>query len=145
MFVGIAKKSQVASYLGHVQHDTISDFELDRSRSPTATHRERRPRPRPGAQHFWASEATGSGPQTLAWPVQKGDWAVVVMNADGSPGIHADVKVGAKVGFLLWAGIGLLALGAILAALAAALFLSGRPARSPTVAGTPSVPAAATI
>ena len=145
VFVGIAKKSQVASYLGHVRHDTISDFELDPftvtyghasgTATPTA----------PGAQHFWASEATGSGPQTLSWPVQKGDWAVVVMNADGSPGIHADVKVGAKVGFLLWAGIGLLALGAILAALAAALFLSGRSGANPTVAGTPSVPAAATI
>ena len=81
VFVGIAKKSQVASYLGHVRHDTISDFELDPftvtyghasgTATPTA----------PGAQHFWASEATGSGPQTLSWPVQKGDWAVVVMNA----------------------------------------------------------------
>ena len=72
--------------------------------------------------------------------MQKGDWTVVVMNADGSPGILADVKVGAKVGFLGWAGIGLLAAGALLAALAAVLFLrsggSGpRPARADGLGG----------
>jgi hypothetical protein len=143
VFVGIARKSQVASYLGNVRHDTISDFELAPF-SVTYGHARGVATPTaPGAQRFWASKSTGSGQQTLSWPVQKGDWAVVVMNADGSPGIHADVKVGAKVGFLLWAGIGLLALGALLSALAAVLFFwSDHPGQKPAVVGAP---AAATI
>jgi hypothetical protein len=139
VFVGIARKSQVESYLGNVRHDTISDFELAPLTVTYGHERGTAAPTAPGAQRFWASKSTGSGQQTLSWPVQKGDWAVVVMNADGSPGIHADVKVGAKVGFLLWAGIGLLALGALLAALAAVLFFwSDHAGPKPAVAGAPA-------
>jgi len=74
--------------------------------------------------------------------VRKGDWTVVVMNADGSPGVLADVRVGAKVGFLRVAGIVLLAAASLLAALAAVLFLrSGRPGARPASAETGSADA----
>ena len=50
------------------------------------------------------------GTQALTWKPDVGRWAVVVMNADGSRRVAADVSVGAKTGVLLPIGIGLFAL-----------------------------------
>ena len=50
----------------------------------------------PGAQRFWAASAQGGGTQALTWDVEDGDWSVVVMNADGSPGVDAGVSAGAS-------------------------------------------------
>jgi len=48
------------------------------------------------------------GTQTVTWKVREGDWSVVLMNADGSRGVSADIDLGAKLSFLLWVAIGLL-------------------------------------
>ncbi len=52
------------------------------------------------------------------------------MNADGSPGVDADVAVGAQVGPVLPTGIGLALLGAALAALAGWLINRGSRGRT---------------
>ena len=62
----------------------------------------------------------------MTWPVERGDWSVVIMNADGSPGVSAGVSVGAKLGLMLWIGVGLVAVGAILAAVGGAAILVAR-------------------
>jgi len=126
IFVGIARKSQIASYLGSVSHDAITDFEVD-PLSVTSARRAGDARPSaPSKQTFWAAKASGIGKQTMTWPVAKGDWSVVVMNADGTRGVHTDVSVGAKVPFLLELGAGLLVGGALAAAGAGAAIHRGR-------------------
>ena len=75
--------------------------------------------PGPGAgsaryQGFWAASASGSGRQAIEWPIEKGTWAIVVMNADGSAGVSVDLDLGAKVSFVLWLAIGLLVAGGLL-------------------------------
>jgi hypothetical protein len=52
------------------------------------------------------------------------------MNADGSPGVDADVSVGAKFDALLPAGIGFAVLGGLLAGLTAWLVRRGSRVRT---------------
>ncbi len=115
VFVGIGRQSDVDAYLRAVAHDAVTDFEVD----PFSVTYSRRPGEAtpaaPATQTFWAAKAAGSGRQTVTWPVQKGAWAVVVMNADAARGVEADVSVGAKVPFILWLGVGLLGAGALVA------------------------------
>jgi hypothetical protein len=120
-FVGIGPTQDVERYLDGVQHDEITDldydpFDLDTSRRAG----EGRPAA-PAAQPFWV--ATSTNGSTLEWKVREGEWSVVAMNSDGSPGVSVDAEVGAKVPLirdLAWIlalpGF-VLALGAVLLAL----------------------------
>jgi hypothetical protein len=138
IFVGIARKRLVGRYLRGVGHDEITDFEVD----PLSVTTVRRPgvaaAAAPAAESFWARSASGSGRQTMTWPVQKGAWAVVIMNADGSRGVSSGVSVGAKLGFMRSLGIGLLIVGVILAAGGAVAIVMGmrRPRPPASATGT---------
>jgi hypothetical protein len=135
IFVGIARKRLVDRYLQGVGHDEITDFEVD----PLSVTAVRRPgiadAAAPAAKSFWARSASGSGRQTMTWPVQKGAWSVVIMNADGSRGVSSGVSVGAKLGFMRGLGIGLVIAGVILAAGGAFAVVMGMRRTRPPAAG----------
>lgn len=120
LFVGIAPAADLRTYLADVQHDTLLEVRdggpIYRSTPGGA------PATPPTEQTFWVAEATGTEPE-LTWTLEEGDWAAVVMNADGSAAIAADVSAGAEVPVLttviavlfVLAGL-LLLLGAVLIA-----------------------------
>lgn len=126
LFVGIGRRADVDRYLAGVRHSTIEDvsygpFDVSYSTQPgTAIPG------RPAAQRFWTASSAGAGRQTVAWKVQNGSWRVVVMNADGSPGVTTNAKVGATVHGALAVVLVALALGLALVAGALALVLRGR-------------------
>jgi hypothetical protein len=120
LFVGIGPSTNVDRYLAGVDHTVITEFWGDKTENvaggPAASA--------PGTQDFWVASATGSGPQTLTWDPTDGSWTVVVMNADGQPGIAMGADLGAKVPALPWIGLGLLVGGAIFMAGGALLIVS---------------------
>jgi hypothetical protein len=125
LFVGIASEQDVAAYLSGVQIDEVSDVELDPFQaSYTPRPGDALPTP-PGDVSIWAASASGPGSQTLVWPAEEGDWSVVVMNADGSPSVDADIAAAATAPFVFRVGLGLLLGGAVilLAALATATYV----------------------
>ncbi len=122
VFVGIAPAADVTRYLSGVEHAVVTDFER---RPVYVSVPGGAPSSLPGDETFWVESTTGSGEQTLEWEPASGDWRAVVMNADGSRGVAAELSVGAELDPLLWIGIGLLAAGALLAGAAALLITLG--------------------
>lgn len=122
VFVGIALADAVSGYLTGVGHDVLDDVEI----SPfDATYRPEpgssEPPGPPTAQTFWKTTATGPGAQTLTWQVQPGDWSVLVMNADGTAGVHASLSVGATLPIVKSLSIWLLVGGGLLLLVAIAM------------------------
>jgi hypothetical protein len=131
VFAGIATTDDVDGYLGNVAHSEVTDFS---DGSPTyEAHRGGSPQTPPGAQNFWVAQSEGPGQQRVEWDAEGGDWSVVVMNADAARGVAVEADAGAKVGWVLWVGLGLAVVGLVLLAGCVVLILRiGRRAATPS-------------
>jgi hypothetical protein len=144
VFVGIAPTDQVSRYLRGVAHTSVADVDYWPFEASYADHAGDRRPAQPAEQSIWAASTEGAGRQTLEWDVEGGDWSVVVMNADGSPGVDAEVSAGAKIPFLSELGWSAVGSGAVLLIAAAGLLVLGiRTPRNRSGAGTGLAPAAA--
>jgi hypothetical protein len=128
VFVGIGPRDEVDAYLRGVPRAS-ADFGDGGAGALTAGARTPAP---PAAQGFWERAASGSGRQTIVWPMESGDWSAVVMNADGAAGVRVETQVAARTDLALWLGIVVLAAGGALAATGTALIVSAR--RTPSEA-----------
>ena len=138
LFIGIGPQAEVARYLGAVAHANVQDIDFDPFRATYLSVSGRAPQTPPVEQRFWAASASGVGTQTLTWKVRDGDWSVVLMNADGSRVVAADVDLGAKLSFLLWVAIGLLIGGVLVVGGSTALVvLAARRRQSPAASSVP--------
>ncbi len=117
LFMGIAPADAVAGYLDGVAHDEITAWESfqDDITDVVFTRNDGATDPAaPGTKGFWVASVSGSGEQTLDWTIESGQWALVIMNADGSPGVSADVQFGvARLSVLLPIGLASLVVGLV--------------------------------
>ena len=132
VFVGIASAAEVARYLENVEYAEVRDLAADPDES--AIRAGNSAPAAPADQTFWASSSQGKGEHAVRWEPSDGSWRVVVMNADGSPGVRADLSIGADFPHLLSIGIGLLAGGGALGAIGVALLYLGVRRRNQRVA-----------
>ena len=134
VFVGIARTEDVMSYLLGVDHTQVTDVDADPFGRVEASYQRGSGNRRPAApaqELFLSASTQGRGTQTLDWRVDDGDWSVVVMNADGSRGVAADVSAGAKIPLLDelgWSAIG--GGGALLIGAPALIVFGVRPPRN---------------
>jgi len=139
LFMGIGPEAAVAKYLGPVAHANVEEIDFDPFRVTYLPVTGGTPQGPPTEQRFWAASASGVGTQTLTWKVREGDWSVVLMNADGSRGVVADVDLGAKLSFLLWLAVGLLLGGGfVLVGSAALIILAARRRQAPPMPPAPA-------
>jgi hypothetical protein len=132
VFVGIGSVSDVRRYLRAVAHDELIDF--DDGDPQFALHQGRAPRSPPRTQDFWVARAEGSGEQSLTWDAEFGGWTAVVMNADAARGLDVEADAGVKLGWAIWAGLGMLVIGLLMSAGAVAviLLIGRRASREPS-------------
>jgi len=121
VFVGIGPAAEVDRYLAGVERDVVVHVDYDPLRLGYRREPGKRRPARPSRQDLWAVRVEGARPRPLVWDVADGSWAIVVMNADGSPGVAVDAELGARIGILRWLGVGTLAGGIAAAAAGAAL------------------------
>ncbi|UCF09933.1 MAG: DUF4389 domain-containing protein [Candidatus Bipolaricaulota bacterium] len=130
VFVGIAPRAALDSYLLDVSYSEIEEIDFadrEKKRVWTVEYDDHvgpsAPAP-PADQEFWTASVEGTGTQDLYWEIEPGDWALVVMNADGSRAIDVAASVGAEAPWLLPLGLGLLAAGILLTAIGLILVLA---------------------
>lgn len=123
-FVGIARDKDVARYLEGVAKASVAD--LVDGKSPVYHVKEgSNDVAAPVDQDFWVATASGTGNQELEWRATDGNWSIVVMNADGSPGVSVDLEAGLKVAALGRLVVTLLIVGGAMAAASVALVVMG--------------------
>jgi hypothetical protein len=122
LFVGLAPRDDVLRWLSSTAYDELDAFggnghAVNATRQGAVLD--------PADARFWVAQSTGTGEQQLTWEAREGDWAVVAMNADGSPGLTVQANAGATFPHLkgvavtvLVSGVLLLGVGALAIALA---------------------------
>ena len=142
LFVGIGPSTDVDRYLAGVNHTIITEFWEEKTEAVAGGA----PAAAPGMQDFWVASSTGSGARTLEWEPTDGSWTVVVMNADGRPGINVGADLGARMPAVLGIALGVLIAGAVFLAgggllIAGAFRRGGSSAPGPKggVMSTPSI------
>lgn len=133
VFVGIAPASAATRFLAGTAYTTVTGI-------GDSTHYTSHPgTARPAAPQqagIWAAQVSGTGPQALTWIPRDGDWMIVVMNRDATPGLTVLASAGATVPALPWIAAGLLGAGILLAVGGVLLIvLAVRRASAPAPAG----------
>ncbi|MEU0465213.1 DUF4389 domain-containing protein [Amycolatopsis sp. NPDC006131] len=132
VFVGIAPATAADGFLAGSQYTTVTDWAGGAAIQNTGNRTLAAPR----TAGIWAAQASGPGTQTVVWPMESGDWTVVVTNADGSPVVSVRAEIGATLPGLepiAWAllGAGLLFLAGGVALIAVPVRRTAqRPART---------------
>ena len=107
VFVGVASMEDARAYLAGVAIDRVETLHDE----PDLVHIQGASSVAPpGTQDFWV---TTNGAGEVEWSLAEGDWAVVVLNSDGSAGVDVAVTGSARIPFLGVVGVVLIALGLI--------------------------------
>jgi hypothetical protein len=144
LFVGIGPDAAVRRYLARVPYDEVDNVDFGPFRADYSPRPGTQAPAPPGAEGFWVARSAGRGAQVVDWEPRSGRWAIVVMNADASRGVQADIELGVKVdllgriaGILLGGGLVVLAGGVTMVAFGARGGGEPRPpAGAPAVAAT---------
>ncbi len=132
LFMGIAPADAVAGYLDGVVHDEITDWDSTADDISDVVYARNEGVTDPAAPEttgFWVASVSGAGEQALDWTIESGEWALVIMNADGSPGVSADVRFGVAAPSVLFPiGLASLVVG-LVALIGGARLVSSVPAR----------------
>jgi len=143
VFIGIAPRSDVDEYLAGVNHSELrnvqtSPFRVDYREVPGSTTPDA-----PAEQNFWTESSSGAGTQQIIWKPAAGDWSVVVMNADASPGVAVNLAAGLHTDLLGPIAVGLLVGGGVLFVLGVLLAVAGAIGLGRKLAPAPDPAAAA--
>lgn len=107
VFVGIASETDAREYLAGVATARVTSFDDD----PSLHYREGASAVAPPeTMDIWVASSVAGD---LDWAVTEGDWAIVVLNEDGSAGVDVALTGSARIPFLTGIGVVLIVIGLI--------------------------------
>ncbi len=139
IFIGVAPTADLDRYLGSVPVDELTNVRISNGFSYDVTRRGSGPPaalPAPTSQAFWVAQANGTGTQSIRWNGGSGSYEIVLMNADGSPGVSSQVGAGLHLAFMWPLALAMIVVGAVLLLLAVLFLVLGLRVRT-TPAGYP--------
>ena len=100
LFMGVAATNAVNEYLMGAAYDEVIELDRDEESKQIlevqyTAHAGTGTLNLPSTETFWETSVEGTGLKTLDWTLEPGDWTAVIMNADASSGVTADVAFGA--------------------------------------------------
>jgi hypothetical protein len=142
LFLGVAAQSDVDRWLAGTAHDQLTAVTAGRHARYDRAAGSMTDIVAPDQQTFWLAKASGTGTVVMNWKATNGDFAIVMVNADGTRGVNGVVKVATQVPDLTPLAIGLLIGSGLLILLAVALIYLGASGIGRRHAGPPPPPTA---
>ncbi len=127
IFVGVAPYAEAYSYIDPMEYHEVMDIDMSwepgnkQSETVYVLHPGEAPATPPTEQDFWIVQASSAGEQTISWEPEAGNYYVVLMNADGSEGLAADIKLGVQVPFFGGIGDILISVGVVVGVIGLAM------------------------
>ena len=142
VFIGMADARDASRYLRDVSIAEARDLRYPAGRLETITIAGTETPTPPGEQDFWLATSEGVGVQGIEWTLDRGNWTVVIMNADGRSGLDLEGTATIDLPFLGTVAIVLTLIGAALVVIGLVLVISAlrqapAPARATGPAPTP--------
>jgi hypothetical protein len=119
VFAGIAAAGDVQRYLADVRYTTVGSLGGRDLTDHPGTGVPAAPAP----ALPWAAHVAGTGNLALTWTVRDGDWMVVVMNPDATPGVTVRADAGVSSSALPWLATEFLTAGLLLGVTAVVLII----------------------
>jgi hypothetical protein len=118
IFIGVADKSDVDTYLNNVTYDEITfidlSWQLSIDKVLYTNHLGYSSPLDPSTKTFWRASAYGIGNQILEWKTEAGKHAIVLMNDDGSSDVDLSIIFKVKVPSIFGLSLGLIIGGVVL-------------------------------
>ncbi|PRY70586.1 uncharacterized protein DUF4389 [Glaciihabitans tibetensis] len=125
LFIGVARQDDVDAYLAGVHHTEVAEVRLAPQVTRLRDHPGEITPDLPGNQDFWIASDTGRGSVELERPAEFGDWAIVVMNADATPGVQVALQAGFRSDWFWPLAAGLFIAGLLLCLIGLPLLILG--------------------
>jgi hypothetical protein len=124
LFLGVAPSAQVDAYFNGATYDRVTKVDFGNFRLDTTRINGTTQPAAPADQSFWVAQASGTSPQ-LRWPITNGEYRLVIMNADASPGVDLSARAGLRIKSLFGIALGATIFGGLLALLGLGLLIWG--------------------
>ncbi len=142
VFLGAAAGADLDSYLAGAPYDVVAELSTGGATTTRKVPGTQQPPP-PSSQQFWLRQDQGS-PAVLTARIPEGT-TVVLMRADATPGVAADLTVTLEVDRAWPAALVIGGAGIVLLGVALGLLLAARRRATPAPAGAHSAPVADTV